>query len=92
VHRRRLMPAAERSVRTESTELDTLLALAISELNAAVDTASAYAAVLGAAETAQTADTPALSALRDSLAEVRGLTDLVANLLATELDGATQAC
>ena len=37
-------------------------------------------------------DTPALSALRASLAEVCGLTDLVADLLDTELDGATQAC
>jgi hypothetical protein len=82
------MPAAERSVRTQSTELDKLLALAISELKAAVDTVSAYTEVLDA----PTSDTPALSALRASLAEVAGLTDLVADLLDTELDGATQAC
>ena len=42
------MPAAERSVGTESTELDKLLALAMSELKAAVDTVSAYTAVLDA--------------------------------------------
>ena len=86
------MPAAERSVRTESTELDKLLALAISELKAVVETVSAYAAVLDADETAQTVDTPALSALLDSLAEVRVQTDLVADLLDNELDGATEAC
>jgi hypothetical protein len=82
------MPAAERSVRTESTELDKLVVLAITELKAAVDMVSAYATALDA----RTTDTPALSAVRASLAEVRGLTDLVADLLDTELDGATQAC
>jgi hypothetical protein len=65
------MPAAERSVRIESTELDKLLALAISELKMAVDAVSAYVTVLDA----QAPDSPALSALRDSLAEVRGQTD-----------------
>jgi hypothetical protein len=92
VHRQRLMPAAERSVSSEATELDKLLALAISELKAAVDTLSAYAAVLDAAETGHGADTPALSAVRDSVAEVRGQTDLVTELLDTELDGASEAC
>jgi hypothetical protein len=86
------MPAAERSVTTESTKLDKLLALAISELKVAVDTLSAYAAVLDAAETAHPADTPALTALRDSVAEVRGQTDLLADQFDTELDGATEAC
>jgi hypothetical protein len=86
------MPAVERSVRIGSTELDKLLALAISELKATVDTVSAYAAILDSAETAQMADTPALGALLDSLAEVRGQTDLVADLLDNELDGATEAC
>ena len=74
------MPAAERSVGTESTELAKLLALAISELKAAVDMVSAYTAVLDA----PTSDTPALSAVRASLAEVCGLTDLVADLLDSE--------
>ena len=86
------MPAAERSVTTESRELDKLLALAISELKAAVDTVSAYAAALDAAETRHTADTPALSALRDTVAEVRGQTKLVADLFNTELEGAVEAC
>ena len=80
------MPAAERSVSTESTELDKLLALAIGELKAAVDAVSTYAAVLEAHPT----ETPALTALRDSLAEVRGQTDLLADLFDTELDGATK--
>jgi hypothetical protein len=78
------MPAAERSVRTESTELDRLLKLAIGELKMAVDAVNAYVTV----RDAQTSDSPALSALRDSLAEVRGQTDL----LDTELDGASEAC
>ena len=67
------MPATEHSVRIESTELDSLLTLAISELKMAVDAVSAYVTVLDA----QAPDSPALSALRDSLAEVRGQTDLL---------------
>jgi hypothetical protein len=80
------MPAAERSVTTESLELDRLLALAIAELKTAVDSISAYAALLDAHTT-----TPALSALRDSVAEVRGQTEQVADLLETELDGAAES-
>jgi hypothetical protein len=80
------MPAAERSVRPESVEQDRLLALAIGELKMAVDAISAYAALLDAQTT-----TPALSALRDSVAEVREQTEQVAGLLATELDGAAES-
>jgi hypothetical protein len=80
------MRAAERSVTSESVELDRLLSLAIAELKAAVESMSAYAAVLDAQTT-----TPALSALRDSVAEVRGQTEQVAGLLETQLDGGAKS-
>ena len=80
------MRAAERSVTSESVELDRLLSLAIAELKAAAESMSTYAAVLDAQTT-----TPALSALRDSVAEVRGQTEQVAGLLETQLDGGAKS-